>query len=293
MQYTDNYELKKPEPDDFYNVDDFNYNTEKIDIELKNHAEQISKASTVADGLTSVIGSGELQTTEQTIISAVNEVAEIAKGKNRARVFATTESMNAWLSDSGNSGVAIVGDNLYIVDVGVPDWWIEEVLEEPDADGRYYKIAQLETQKVDLTTYDKRIQQNEEDISALNSDLAKKSNTGHTHSISDVTNLQSNLNTLSNRGNYTELGRYYSAVGNEAGTISADLSVYRYLVFNFIFDNEIIDSKILPRQLFTDYCSAYPIKLTFGSYQAQVRHNSGIYVFVNSAYYVVAAYGVK
>lgn len=175
----------------------------------------------------------------------------------------------------------------------------EDVVKALDAAiGERAKQSELDTHTGNNTihvTADERSKWNKQsdDISALNNDLAKKSNTGHTHSISDVTNLQSNLNTLSNRGNYTELGRYYSAVGNEAGTIPADLSAYRYLVFNFIFDNEIIDSKILPKQLFTDYCSAYPIKLTFGSYQAQVRYNSGIYVFVNSAYYVVAAYGVK
>lgn len=89
---------------------------------------------------------------------AIDTVASISKGKNRARVFNTTEDMNTWLSDEVNKGTAIVGDNLYIVALDVPDWWISEVLEEADADtGFFYKIAQLETQKVDLTTIESEL----------------------------------------------------------------------------------------------------------------------------------------
>ena len=79
-----------------------------------------------------------------------DEASAIAKGKNQSEVFDTTEDMYAWLSDEANKGLKNIGDNLYIEDKGVPDWWIAEVLEEPNEDGRYYEIAQLETQKVDL-----------------------------------------------------------------------------------------------------------------------------------------------
>ncbi len=174
MQYTKNYEFKKPESDDFYNVEDFNENVEKIDKELKSNAEKIDTVSTSVDDIANAVGTEKLQTTAQSIIPAINEVSSVAKGKNRAKVFATTESMNEWLSNPANARVAQVGDNLYIVDVGVSDWWISEVLTEPDEAGRYYKIAQLETQKVDLTTYEARIQKNANDISALNNDLANK-----------------------------------------------------------------------------------------------------------------------
>lgn len=34
MRYTENYNLKKPEPTDSYNIDDFNENSENIDKEL-------------------------------------------------------------------------------------------------------------------------------------------------------------------------------------------------------------------------------------------------------------------
>lgn len=109
-------------------------------------------------------------------------VEAIAKGRNRARVFTTTEAMEEWLSASENIGVAIKGDNLYIVELEVPDWWIAEVLTEADAEtGFYYKIAKLETQKVDLTTI-------ESDIAALNESLVNLRNIR----VSDVLDANSN-----------------------------------------------------------------------------------------------------
>lgn len=101
------------------------------------------------------------------LTTEVNTSQKIAKGKNQARVFQTTEKMYEWLSNVSNKGVANVGDNLYIIDIGVPDWWISEVLTTPNSDGRYYNIAQLETQKVDLTTLEGQISALDTDITAL------------------------------------------------------------------------------------------------------------------------------
>lgn len=82
----------------------------------------------------------------------VSEALNIAKGKNQAHVFDTTDDFLAWISEESNAGKYQVGDNIYIVDTEVPDWWISEVLTEADAEtGYFYGIAQLETQKVDLT----------------------------------------------------------------------------------------------------------------------------------------------
>lgn len=112
--------------------------------------------SAISDGtVTGAIAavSNKADKNEESIIT----VEAIAKGRNKARVFSTTESMENWLSDSANKGVANVGDNLYIVAVDVPDWWISSVLEAPNESGMYYEIAQLETQKVDLTTIENAI----------------------------------------------------------------------------------------------------------------------------------------
>ena len=143
MQNTTNYGLNKPESTDMYNIEHFNNNADIIDAKLKNHSDAI-------DGINGNIASIEsnVEVAQNTADTATN----IAKGKNQAKVFATTEKMYEWLSKEENKGIAQKGDNLYIVDVGVPDWWIAEVLDAPNADGRYYELGQLETQKVDLTT---------------------------------------------------------------------------------------------------------------------------------------------
>lgn len=99
--------------------------------------------------------SKEAISTTDTRVDEVEDKADealiIAKGKNRAKVFQTTEEMQVWLSTYDNRNTLLVGDNLLIIEVDVPDWWVTEVLSTPDPDtSYYYKIAQLETQKVSL-----------------------------------------------------------------------------------------------------------------------------------------------
>ena len=79
----------------------------------------------------------------------LNNDEYLRNNRNGAHVFETTDDMYAWLSDQENKGKARAGDDLLIVDTGVPDWWVAAVLEEPDEDGRYYRIAEVETQDVD------------------------------------------------------------------------------------------------------------------------------------------------
>ena len=105
---------------------------------------------------------------EAEMADEVSRLENIINGRNQAKVFETTEEMNAWLSDITNAGTVSVGSNLYIVDIGVPDWWISKVLEEADAEtGFYYKIAQLETQKVDLTTIEEELDKVNESLNGL------------------------------------------------------------------------------------------------------------------------------
>lgn len=90
--------------------------------------------------------------------AGVNTATNIAKGRNQAHVFETTAAMEAWLSSEECVGQCQVGDNLYIKEAEVPDWWIAEVLEGTDAEtGFYYKISKLEVQKVDLSEIETEI----------------------------------------------------------------------------------------------------------------------------------------
>jgi hypothetical protein len=112
----------------------------------------------------------------KTMIDANTKLGEtalsIAKGINSAKVFDTTADMEAWLSDEANKGKCDVGNNLYIVDIDVPDWWIAEVLDTPDSEtGFYYKIAQLEVQKVELSDITDGIDNLENDVKTINNEI--------------------------------------------------------------------------------------------------------------------------
>ena len=114
-------------------------------VQNKVVTEAINEINDNINGVTDSIADVDAKATEAT---------NIAKGRNQAHVFATTADMEAWLSNADNIGLFGKSDNIYIVELEVPDWWIAEVLEEADPDtGYYYKINQLETQKVDLTNY--------------------------------------------------------------------------------------------------------------------------------------------
>ena len=175
---------------------------------------RVSEATTIA------------QNTAETAQSTAETATNIAKGRNRAHVFSTTNAMQTFLSNEGNKGLYNVGDNLYIVDVDVPDWWVAEVLDTADpSTGYYYKIAKLETQKVDLTEI-------ETDINDL-SDKADNS-----YSFKDYKEIPNgtDLNTLFTYGNYYVAAANASTISNipvvdgfilrvERG--AASVSVYR------------------------------------------------------------------
>lgn len=96
----------------------------------------------------------------QTVANEAKSIAEeaknIAQGRKSSFVFATSADMYSALEDANK--IYEVGDNLYIKELGVPDYWIcdkhSDIGKEASI-GRhgYYTIAELETQKVDLTEY--------------------------------------------------------------------------------------------------------------------------------------------
>ena len=166
--------------------------------------------------------------------SAIDAVGAIAKGRNRAHVFSTTAAMQEFLSTESNKGLYNVGDNLYIVDVDVPDWWVSEVLDTIDPEtGYYYKIAKLETQKVDLTEI-------EAELSKLNSDKVTNSFTANRVLVSDangkatvssitstilgyLSGLKSNVQTQLNN-------RHWKAITLPNPTVSSDSKTRTYSI---------------------------------------------------------------
>lgn len=87
--------------------------------------------------------------------TTATEAKNIAQGRSSSFVFETFDSM---VSSLETVRTYKPGDNLYIKALKVPDYWVYAVHNTTDEDpeiGRYgyYTIAQLETQKVDLTDY--------------------------------------------------------------------------------------------------------------------------------------------
>ena len=134
-------------------VSSYNEETQNISLEFSVPTQGIVEDTLESDNKYNALSANQGRVLKE----AVNTATDIAKGKNKARVFNTIGAMDEWLSDEANKGVANVGDNLYIVDTDVPDWWISEVLEEPNEDGEYYEIAELETQKVDLSAINNKL----------------------------------------------------------------------------------------------------------------------------------------
>lgn len=74
--------------------------------------------------------------------NAADTAESIARGRSQAHVFDSEADMNAWLADEANTATLNVGDNLYIKDTGVPDYWWNGT-----------GVSELETEKPDLTPY--------------------------------------------------------------------------------------------------------------------------------------------
>ena len=81
------------------------------------------------------------------IIQDIRNVEAIARGRATAHVFDTQADMDAWLLVPENIATLVVGDNLYIRDIDVKDyWWDGESAQE------------LEAEAPDLTDYYTKVQ---------------------------------------------------------------------------------------------------------------------------------------
>lgn len=80
------------------------------------------------------------------LASEVDEVRNIASGASIAKVFNTKEELDEWLTNPENSKTLTIGQNIYIIATGTPDYWW-------DGNG----LQELETGKVIIEelSYDK------------------------------------------------------------------------------------------------------------------------------------------
>ena len=101
----------------------------------------------------------DIANTSENALEVAETAESIARGKSQAIVFETFAELEVWLKDEANKGVGLIGDNLYIKQMWIdeeagirqPDYWIAEVLEEPNELGYYYNISDLGVEHPDLT----------------------------------------------------------------------------------------------------------------------------------------------
>jgi hypothetical protein len=119
-------------------------NAKTSEDNAKDYADEAERQADIARNniLNGVAAHNESEESHPYVLSEMVRIESIARGKASAKVFDTTEEMNDWLSDPDNVETLKIGDNLYIRDINVPDYWW---------DGEQPKI--LEAQAINLSDY--------------------------------------------------------------------------------------------------------------------------------------------
>lgn len=155
MKETINYKFKKPDSNDFFNIDHFNYNTDLVDKELDNLKKEIDGKSTDATGtsydntnskLTATNLQGaidELNTkTDENKTSISNLKPKVDNSQNHKL---TNDNGNAIDISNGNANDLTKcglynGSNLTNVPLDT-DWWYIEVMRHSNNNGYTYQVA--------------------------------------------------------------------------------------------------------------------------------------------------------
>ena len=91
----------------------------------------------------------------------IETLRAMLQGKNVAKVFPDMASAVLWLSNVDNRRVLLPGSNIWIEDENEDDYWVSEVLDEPDPETSfYYKIRSLKTETPSLDGYAEKGEEN-------------------------------------------------------------------------------------------------------------------------------------
>lgn len=95
---------------------------------------------------------GALDTKITEAKTSANNAYVLAMGRSRSHVFETKSAMENALQ-TAPKGQYKVGDNIFITDTSVPDYWVKKVTESDGTTYALVEVSPLETQKVDLSSY--------------------------------------------------------------------------------------------------------------------------------------------
>lgn len=130
---------------DFNTLEKIEDKIEELDSSVDERFSNLNESlDTSFDGIDEQIGSTNAKVSQ--VETTANNALALAQSKNLNKVFETTSAMYTWLANAANKGQLQVGSALYIKEADVPDWWVTEVLNTPNASGRYYNIAPLEAE---------------------------------------------------------------------------------------------------------------------------------------------------
>jgi hypothetical protein len=130
---------------DFSTLEKIEDKIEELDLSVDERFVNLNESlDTSFDGVDEQIGSTNAKVLQ--VETTANNALVLAQSKNLNKVFETTSAMYTWLANAANKSQLQVGSSLYIKEADVPDWWVTEVLDAPNADGRYYNIAPLEAE---------------------------------------------------------------------------------------------------------------------------------------------------
>lgn len=142
----------------------------------------------------------QVEVAQQTANNALN----IAQGKTQGYTFDTFAEMTTELK-SATSTQYKIGDSLYIKEAGTPDYWISGILSTNTSKYGYYEITPLETQKVDLTEYQKKEDTSLQTTSKTVVGAINEVDSAIKEGSSDLSLLRSDFNVLQDRFNSAEV----------------------------------------------------------------------------------------
>lgn len=104
---------------------------------------------------TSSTAHSDIRTAISNAQSKADSAYTLAEGRAKAVSFETAAAMTTALKAAAKTEYK-VGDNLFIKEMNVPDYWVSAVLDSNAGTYGYFEISPLESQKVDLSEYQKK-----------------------------------------------------------------------------------------------------------------------------------------